>query len=68
MESIITNCVIEKVNWRNEIWVTYNTGEQERIGHYYPDELCYSTRSFIGLTRDQALRFMIERDTAYLRR
>jgi hypothetical protein len=67
MEKKITLCEITEMRYTNEVDVMYNDGSVEAIFKYYPDELSFNEREFIGLTRDQALALFRSRDTAYLR-
>lgn len=63
----ITICEITEIGYLNEVDVMYDDGSVERIGVYYPDELSFDEREFIGLTRDEASRLFRNRDIAYLR-
>jgi hypothetical protein len=49
-----------------KVAVTYNDGKEETLFTFYPDELSFSEREFIGLTRDQAMRLRHRKDVAYL--
>jgi hypothetical protein len=46
--------------------VTYTDGAEEKLFTFYPDELSFSEREFIGLTRDQAMSLRHRKDVAYL--
>jgi hypothetical protein len=46
--------------------VTYSDGETEKLFTFYPDELSFSEREFIGKTRDQAMSLRHRKDVAYL--
>ena len=50
-----------------KVAVTYNDGKEETLFSFYPDELSFSEREFIGLTRDQAMNLRHRKDVAYLR-
>ena len=64
----IKHCEIRKGRFMNIISVVYDDGSvDDGIGSYYPDELYFDEREFIGLTRKQASDLMDERDKAYLR-
>lgn len=49
-----------------KVAVTYSDGSEETLFSFYPDELSFSEREFIGLTRDQAMRLRHRKDVAYL--
>jgi len=49
------------------VYVTYENGSSEKLFSFYPDEISFSPREFIGLTREQALGLRHDRDVAYLR-
>ena len=50
-----------------KVAVTYTDGAQETLFTFYPDELSFSEREFIGLTRDQAMSLRHRKDVNYLR-
>ncbi len=50
-----------------KVAVTYNDGTEETLFSFYPDELSFSEREFIGLTRDQAFSLRHRKDVSYLR-
>jgi hypothetical protein len=50
-----------------EVAVTYSDGIRETLFTFYPDELSFTEREFVGLTRDQALALRHRKDVAYLR-
>lgn len=60
-------CEITELGYTNEVDVMYNDGSVEMIFRYYPDELTFDEREFIGLTKEEALKLFILRDMAYLR-
>lgn len=69
MEKKIKHCKIDRGMWRNDVFVSYDdSGNYEKIGSYYPDELSFHEDEFIGLTSKQADDLMHQRDVAYLRR
>jgi hypothetical protein len=51
-----------------QVKVTYEDGSTETLFEFYPDELSFSPREFVGLTRSQALELRHKKDVAYLRR
>ena len=70
-ESIIVACKIgpypqSHFDPRPKVAVTYDNGIRETLFFFYPDELSFSEREFIGLTRDQALAVRHRKDVAYL--
>ena len=69
MEKKIKQCFIKKEGFKNIISVVYDDGPtDDKIGTYYPDELYYNENDFIGLTRQQAIDLMTQKDIAYLRK
>ena len=51
----------------NRILVYYDNGSSKHIGTYYPDELHFSQKDFIGLTEKEAYDLIAETDKKYLR-
>ena len=49
-----------------KVAVTFDDGKEETLFSFYPDELSFSEREFIGLTRDQAMNLRHRKDVAYL--
>ena len=49
-----------------EVHVTFEDGHKEFLFRYYPDEISFNRKEFIGLTRAEALRLHMIKDTAYL--
>jgi hypothetical protein len=49
-----------------KVAVTYNDGKEETLFTFYPDELSFDEREFIGLTRVQAMSLRHRKDVAYL--
>ena len=50
-----------------KVTVTYENGEVEELFEFYPDEISFSEREFIGLTRSEALALRYKKDVSYLR-
>lgn len=67
MKKKIVCCEITELRFKNEVVVMYNDGTVEKLFSYYPDELSFNEREFIGLTRDEAMEVFRSKDTAYLR-
>lgn len=67
MEKRIILCEITEMGLKNEVDVMYNDGSIETIFMYYPDELSFREREFIGLTKEEALSIYRYRDITYLR-
>lgn len=67
MERIIILCEIARIGFRNEVNVTYDDDSSEILFDYYPDELSFSEREFVGLTRGSAMELFWYRDVTYLR-
>jgi hypothetical protein len=49
-----------------EVHVTYEDGHKEFLFRYYPDEISFNKKEFIGLTRSEALRLHNFKDKEYL--
>jgi hypothetical protein len=49
-----------------EVHVTYEDGTKEFLFSYYPDEVSFNSKEFIGLTRSDAFRLHLTKDKAYL--
>lgn len=67
MEKKIKYCKIEEGRFENRIKVKYDDNSEDTLGSYYPDELIFAERSFIGLTKKQAIDFIIEASKNYVR-
>jgi len=50
-----------------KVVVTYDDGNQETLFTFYPDELSFTEREFVGLTRGEAMSLRQRKDVAYLR-
>lgn len=49
------------------VTVTYEDGQKEALFTYYPDEISFTPREFVGLTRAEAMRLFHKKDVDYLR-
>ena len=49
-----------------EVHVTYEDGSKEMLFRYYPDEISFNEKEFIGLTANQARELFHKKDKAYL--
>lgn len=67
MSNKINDCEIAKGRFINHILVRYEDGPNDCIGKYYSDELRFSSKDFIGLTKKEAIDFIVATDTNYLR-
>lgn len=67
MNDKIIRCEIAEGRFVNRILVYYNNGSSNCISTYYPDELHFSQKDFIGLTEKEAIDFIAETDKKYLR-
>ena len=67
MEKKIARCEITSLWCKNDVHVMYNDGSVEKIFDYYPDELTFTEREFIGLTKREAIALFRYRDMIYLR-
>lgn len=47
--------------------VEYEDGTKEELISFYPDEFWIAPDSFIGMTRDQAIKYYHNKDIEYLR-
>ncbi|MDG2570794.1 MULTISPECIES: hypothetical protein [Microvirga] len=50
-----------------EVFATFDDGREVRLFDYYPDELSFSEREFVGLTEAEGRRLKVTKDAAYLR-
>ena len=68
---IITECEIYKNRFKNEVWIKSNCDgwaeDVKMLFTYYPDELHFTEREFIGLTEAKATKLFYDRTKAYLR-
>ena len=70
--SVITECFITQMpeslfDPMPQVWVTID-GKKTKLFDYYPDEISFSEKEFIGLTAIQALELYHKQDTAYQKR
>ena len=49
-----------------EVWVTCEDGIETRVFDFYPDEIMFSDRDFVGLTVEECRLFKFGRDRAFL--
>lgn len=63
----IARCEITSLRFKNDVHVMYNDGTVEKLFDYYPDELTFTEREFIGLTKVEAIALFRYRDMTYLR-
>ena len=50
-----------------EVKVTYEDGTEEVLFEFYPDEIDFTEKEFIGKTRKEAKRLKYEKDRKWLR-
>jgi hypothetical protein len=67
----ITECTITKMpeslfDPMPEVHVTYEDRTKEMLFSYYPDEISFNSKEFLGLTRSEALALRHKKDKAYL--
>lgn len=67
MNDKIVRCEIVEGKFVNRIFAYYDNGSNNCIGTYYPDELQFSQKDFIGLTEKEAYDFIAEANKKYLR-
>lgn len=67
MKNRIILCEITTLGFINEVDVMYDNGLIETVLRYYPDELSFTERDFLGLTKDEAMELYRRMDIAYLR-
>nr|WP_298657075.1 hypothetical protein [uncultured Flavobacterium sp.] len=49
-----------------EVHVKTDDGREHYLFQYYPDEISFTEKEFIGLTLDEARRLKFKKDKAYL--
>lgn len=49
-----------------EVHVTTEDGKEHYLFQYYPDEILFTEREFVGLTLDEARGLKFKKDKAYL--
>lgn len=63
MEKIIKHCRIERGRYENTILISYDDqSEEEVLATYFPDERIYVEKDFVGLTRKQAIDYILKVD------
>lgn len=67
MNNKIIDCEIAEGRFINRVLVRYEDGPNDCVGKYYSDELRFLSKDFIGLTKKEAIDFIIATDTNYLR-
>lgn len=67
MNNKIVRCEIAEDKFVNRILVYYDNGSSNCIGIYYPDELHFSKKDFIGLTEKEAHDLIVTTYEKYLR-
>ena len=67
MNNKIIDCEIAEGRFINRVLVRYEDGPNDCVGKYYSDEFRFSSKDFIGLTKKEAIDFIIATDTKYLR-
>jgi len=50
-----------------EVIATFEDGSTKTLFSFYPDEVSFLEREFIGLTEEEAHSLFQQKDTAYLR-
>jgi hypothetical protein len=50
-----------------EVIATFENGSTKTLFSFYPDEVSFLEREFIGLTEEEAHSLFQQKDTAYLR-
>lgn len=67
MTDKIIRCEIVEGKFVNRIFVYYDNGSNNCIGAYYPDELQFSQKDFIGLTEKEAYDLITATNKKYLK-
>ncbi len=67
MNDKIVRCEIVEGKFVNRIFVYYDNGSNNCIGTYYPDELQFFQKDFIGLTEKEAYDLIAAANKKYLR-
>ena len=63
----IVRCEIAEGRFVNRILVYYDNGSSNCIDTYYPEELHFSQKDFIGITEKEAYDLIAKTDKKYLR-
>ncbi len=50
-----------------EVIATFEDGTTKTLFSFYPDEISFREKEFVGLTEEEAHTFFQKKDTAYLR-
>jgi len=50
-----------------KVTVTFEDGTEKELFMFFPDEIMFYAREFIGLTESEAMELRHKRDVAYLR-
>ena len=50
-----------------EVTATYDDGSTGVLFSFYPDEISFTSREFVGLTEDEARHLKFKKDNDYLR-
>lgn len=50
-----------------EVIATFEDGSTKNLFSFYPDEVSFRAREFVGLTEEEAHSLFQQKDTAYLR-
>jgi hypothetical protein len=50
-----------------EVWVTLESGAEEKLFDYYPDEISFGTEEFVGLTLPEARALKLQKDRNFMR-
>ena len=49
-----------------EVYVTTEDGKEHYLFNYYPDEISFTEKEFVGLTLDEARGLKFKKDKTYL--
>jgi hypothetical protein len=49
-----------------EVWITLEDGRDEKLFHYYPDEISFQPEEFVGLTPSEGRALKLKKDRDFL--
>lgn len=67
LDARITKMPLKFLDPMPEVYVTYENGIEEFLFKYYPDEISFHPKEFIGLTKAEALHLKYLKDKDYLK-
>ena len=49
-----------------KVRVRFDNGEEKTLFEFYPDEISFTEKEFVGLTEESAFRLKFEKDKSYI--